>query len=437
MADFWSDILQKQKDSIPSVREDESRQALETLEQDYGIILRPMEPAELERGDFQVLPADSLARLSGALQQLPGLVAGQSLKNVYQNTYANAYRLLIPKGSENMSFMKNSRLAGEFGEGAIDLTLVDSGGTIRRKAGVEKIDPPDMRAQQIAYLAFSAASLVTNQYFLQRIDKKLEKIQQATKEILHFLELDKQSQLQGQWDYLSNSYAKLDSIMGDQNLQQATLTQVQAIKTHTMGDIQLYQTYAQSSMDSFEAGLSKFFKRKKELSDLISTVQSRISMYWFTIYIYQLAASLEVMLTHNFDSGYLRNTRADMEKHTNAYEKLYQRYLNLYIKGTSSGDYGKYIEALDEDIQAEWRIASEKCKTYEDIEHLIKTFQPLRQIQPAQLKEIPQNIDTLDQFYNGSIELAVSGEKVYLKLPEHQESLNDGPDVELRMREKE
>lgn len=334
MADFWSDILQKQKDSIPSVREDESRQALETLEQDYGIILRPMEPAELERGDFQVLPADSLARLSGALQQLPGLVAGQSLKNVYQNTYANAYRLLIPKGSENMSFMKNSRLAGEFGEGAIDLTLVDSGGTIRRKAGVEKIDPPDMRAQQIAYLAFSAASLVTNQYFLQRIDKKLEKIQQATKEILHFLELDKQSQLQGQWDYLSNSYAKLDSIMGDQNLQQATLTQVQAIKTHTMGDIQLYQTYAQSSMDSFEAGLSKFFKRKKELSDLISTVQSRISMYWFTIYIYQLAASLEVMLTHNFDSGYLRNTRADMEKHTNAYEKLYQRYLNLYIKGT-------------------------------------------------------------------------------------------------------
>lgn len=437
MSDFWSDMLQQQKDSVPAVREDESRRALETLERDYGIMLRPMEPAELERGDFQALPADSLARLSGALQQVPGLVAGQSLQNAYQNTYANAYRLLIPKGSENMSFMKNSRLAGEFGEGVIDLTLVDSGGTIRRKAGVEKINPPDVRAQQIAYLAFSAASLVTNQYFLQRIDKKLGAIQKTTENILQFLESDKQSQLQGRWDYLSNSYAKLDSIMKDQDLRQATLAQVQTIKTNTLGDIQLYQQYAQSSMDSFEVSLSKFFKNKKELSNLMGTVQSRISLYWFANYVYQLAVSLEVMLTHNFDSSYLRNIWADMERRVNTYDEIYQRYLNLYVKGSHHSDYGlKNFLTLDENTQTEMRSAAEKCKKYEDYAHVIKTFQPLRQIQPAQLKEIPQNIDTFDQFYNGPIELAVSGEKVYLKLPEHQ-GHSDGPDVELRMREKE
>lgn len=417
MSDFWSDMLQQQKDSVPAIWEDESRQALEALEQDYGIILRPMEPAELEHRDYQVLPADSLARLSGALQQVPGLVAGQSLQNVYQNTYANAYRLLIPKGSENLSFMKNSRLAGEFGEGAVDPTLVDSGGTIRRKAGVEKIDPPDVRAQQIAYLAFSAASLVTNQYFLQRIDKKLEGIQQTTTEILHFLELDKQCKLQGYLDYLVSCYANLDQVIQDDSLRQAYLFQIEEIKKDSMGNIRFYRGNAKHDAGLLNNGIRayvfKMFHTQKDEDNLCALFQKAsvsASFHWFAVYVYDLASLLELLLKSDIDNKYIKQVQFSMSE----YAKNYIVENTLFEAALSS------IQHLKGNTHLKTLAAS--------------TLSPILRFQ--QLRSISDSLETLNQLLNGPIELAVSGEKVYLKLPERQVPSDDGPDVELRMREK-
>ncbi len=421
MTDFWADMLLETRESIPAVRAEEERRAIDLLEQDYGIALAPIDPKELAGPGFQLLPADTFAHISGALQPLPGLISGKMLQSAYQDAYQGACRLLIPAGSENLTFMKNGRLIQEFGEGAIDPTLVDAGGTIRRKAGVKKIDPPDIRAQQIAYLAFSAASIVTNQYFLQRIDKKLEAIQQTATEILHFLELDKQTQLQGCLKYLSDTYAALNSILENSDLRQAALNQVQEIKRQTLGNIDFYQREAQSGFDSFSKSSSKLFKNKKEINGHMSTIQTRISSYWLAIYVYQLAEALEIQLTQNLDHDYLLRIQKDVQGLAGEYKTLYQRYLELYVDGSDHSDYAeKYLAGLSSNelanLSAEIDLAKNDAEAHMQ---LLEKYQPLKNVRPLQLEAIPQSIQTLDEMHSGPVELAISGEKVYLKLPEH------------------
>lgn len=431
MGDFWSDMLQQQKDSVPAVREDESRQALEALEQDYGIMLRPMEAAELERGNFQVLPADSLARLSGALQQVPGLIAGQSLQNAYQSTYANAYRLLIPAGSDNLSFMKNSRLAGEFGEGAIDLTLVDSGGTIRRKAGAEKIDPPDIRAQQIAYLAFSAASLVTNQYFLQRIDKKLKKIQQTTTEILQFLELDKLSALEGHQEFLEETFQSLPAIQNNPSRLETTRNHLIDVREYARRTIGFYNVQTKEALSQITLK-----------AEQVTRIKTCFSSYWLALYVYELAVILEILLHQITDSRELQRAQADLQAKIEEYTSLFSSVddcFETYVRRKHP-----VLCFLDDSILPDSipPVATSMVLLPTIITQSKKAgdadlYDMPKSLEPAQLQTISESIDALDKMYRSPTELAISGEKVYLKLPEYQKSPGDDPDVELRMREKE
>lgn len=464
MGDFWSDMLQQQKNSVPAVREDESRQALEALERDYGIIMCPMEPAELERGDFQALPADSLARLSGALQQVPGLIAGQSLQNTYQNTYANAYRLLIPKGSESLSFMKNSRLAGEFGEGAIDPTLVDAGGTIRRKAGVEKIAPPDVRAQQVAYLAFSAASLVTNQYFLQRIDRKLESIQKTTENVLEFLELNKQSELQTHCKTLNKIKNNLSFILQDKGERAEERSRVKRIREEVSRDSDFYQKRVGADVSGITDKMNK-----KSLQDKLQNLFFNLSNCWMALFAESLATLLELILLENCPHERIEREKQELSQRFKVYEAYYRQSEEAVKRaslqpnwlamlgggalaagaaiaaapvavctipfaitaGLTTGGISVFAGAVST-AESDSKIKSGLAQSMggKKLDELIQDWNP------KALTGVIESIALFDEIINTPTELAISGEKVYLKLPEHQGPSDNGPDVELRMREK-
>lgn len=436
--------LSKKEKSIVAARKEDSKQTLEILEKEYGIVVSPIKPKALEKQGFQPVSSDIFARISGAMQPMTGVMFTQMMEQTYQKAYAGAYRIWVPAGCENAPRMKIQRMIEESGGSAESLEFIGPGG-VRRHGGVQKIDPPNVRAQKLAHVAFSAASVVTNQYFLYCIDKKLSAIQQTTTAILHFLELDKQSKLQGCWDYLSERYSSLNSILNNNELKQATLNQVQDIKKHVLGDIQFYRTTAQESLDVFSGKLSKFFKFSKDLAKSMEEVKNHISSYWFATYVYQLAVMLEILLTQNYDSDYLRNIQSDLIAQTKKYEELYQKYLELYRSGAWEGigknffDYHwKDILALDPDMRSEYfDKINKKESAFVDI---IEDYQPLRDIRPAQLMEVSDSLKTLEEMFNSPLELAVSDGQAYIRLPEYWTvamGSKNGPDVELQMLENE
>lgn len=349
-------LIPKGEEPVPATAApDESGQLLNTLEQEYNISLLPTDLAAIQELGFELLPQDGLAHMSGALQQLPGLLHGRNLQNTYQETYAEAYRLLIPEGCSNDSKMKITKLAEEFGPDAESMEFIGPDGKVKRHGGVQKIDPPDVRAQQIAYLAFSAASVATSQYFLYRIDKKLEAIEDTISDIRQFLELDKQTTLQGYYEYLSGRYSRLNSIMADDKLLQATLQQIQAINADTLGSIQFYRQKVQNELTSIKE------KMEKQPKQAIEQAKASLSAYGFALFVHELTLVLEILLTQPAANSDLKQIRKKLSEQIAVYKQVCQSYQELVYEHTWKG-----IAALPEPKRGlDWFTVTTKAWAHE------------------------------------------------------------------------
>lgn len=411
-------LIPKGEEPVPATAApDESGQLLNTLEQEYNISLLPTDLAAIQELGFELLPQDGLAHMSGALQQLPGLLHGRNLQNTYQETYAEAYRLLIPEGCSNDSKMKITKLAEEFGPDAESMEFIGPDGKVKRHGGVQKIDPPDVRAQQIAYLAFSAASVATSQYFLYRIDRKLEAIEDTISDIRQFLELDKQTKLQGYYEYLSGRYSRLNSIMADDKLLQATLQQIQAINADTLGSIQFYRQKVQNELTLIK---EKIEKQPKRAQELIEQAKASLSAYGFALFVHELTLVLEILLTQPAANSDLKQIRKKLSEQISEYEQVCQSYKQIihsygWHKGGSLSDAGLRLALLNV-LTAGIPLAIRKFLVARDTEAL---YALPEQMQPGELNRIADSIGELDKLYHGPIELAVSGDQIYFR-PLHE-----------------
>lgn len=407
-------LIPKGEEPVPATAApDESGQLLNTLEQEYNISLLPTDLAAIQELGFELLPQDGLAHMSGALQQLPGLLHGRNLQNTYQETYAEAYRLLIPEGCSNDSKMKITKLAEEFGPDAESMEFIGPDGKVKRHGGVQKIDPPDVRAQQIAYLAFSAASVATSQYFLYRIDKKLEAIESTTTKIIQFLETDKKNQLKGNYNTLLDYYSRLRFIMDDDRLRQATLQQVLAVERESRQIIEFYQDDVQQKLASVSEQLKK---QVKKVPDLLNAAKLSLSCYWLSIFVYEFAVTLEIILTQNMAGHDFK----EIQQHIAEYERVCQSYKEVthsygLKKGGSLSDAGLSLALLNV-LTAGFPLAIRAALVARNTEAL---YALPEQMQPGELNRIADSIGELDKLYHGPIELAVSGDQIYFR-PLHE-----------------
>lgn len=418
-----SDLMERDDAAVPSGIEAEGQaQVLDALRQQYGISLLPTDLAAIQEMGFELLPQEGLARVSGALQQIPGLLHGQNLQNAYQETYAGAYRLLIPEGCGNAPKMDISRLTEEFGPDAESMIFMSPDGKIKRHGGVQKIDPPDVRAQQAAYLAFSAASVATSQYFLYRIDKKLETIESTTTEIIQFLESDKKNQLKGNYETLLDYYNRLHFIMEDDSLRRAALQQVAAIQRESMQAMSFYQEKVQQEYTLINEQLKK---QVKKVLELLNKAKLSLSCYWLSVFVYEFSVTLEILLAQNTAGRSLKQIQQKIAE----YEQFYQLYKELVPKygkesgeawlkaGFTAGMLSTFVPGIG--IAAGAAIGVLQHLSDDIISNSIKkaevSYTLPDQIQPERLTEIAGGIGELDKLYHGPIELAISGDQIYFR----------------------
>lgn len=429
-----SDLMERDDAAVPSGIEAEGQaQVLDALRQQYGISLLPTDLAAIQEMGFELLPQEGLARVSGALQQIPGLLHGQSLQNAYQETYAGAYRLLIPEGCGNAPKMDISRLTEEFGPDAESMIFMSPDGKIKRHGGVQKIDPPDVRAQQAAYLAFSAASVATSQYFLYRIDKKLETIESTTTEIIQFLESDKKNQLKGNYETLLDYYNRLHFIMEDDSLRQAALQQVAAIQRESMQAMSFYQEKVQQEY----ALINEQLKRQvKKVPELLNKAKLSLSCYWLSIFVYEFSVTLEILLAQNTAGRDLKQIQQKIDE----YEQFYQLYKELVPRyGKENGEAwlksGLTAGTLSTFVPGIWMAGGAAIGVLQHlsddiISNSIKkaevSYTLPDQIQPERLTEIADSIGELDKLYHGPIELAISGDQIYFRPINEEDAAAEG-----------
>lgn len=420
MSGFWADWFKDE-----AQLESADKGLAEQLEQNYGILVEKIDKKEFDKTGFLEISEDKFAQFTSVLQQVPGLFANKSVAD----TFEGAYRLVLP---ENLPLYAELTPISTLGTGVTNTTFRDvtkKGKPFVAQAGIEKIEKAAVAAPQIAYAAFSVASIATGQYFMQRIDKKLKGIDRCSKEILQFLELEKASTLQAQQAYLEEIQQNLSAILSCQAQRQATIVSVQTIRQNALSSILFYCRQIAASL----AGIGSKKDNKEKTWERIDKVVSNFPFYWLSLHLYGMSSLSELMLTRNTDSTYLNYIQSDIKKYCDDYEQCYRNCEEKVNAQIDSMEEGKKLlfaaKAASFALPAAVCVLTQKMADdlYNKRQEKIRgdardayTEGVKSYAEPQQLKAMEESVGLLNQMYHSPVELALEGERLYIKLPERE-----------------
>ena len=263
---------------------------------------------------------------------------------------------------------------------------------------------------------------------LMSIDKKLDKIQETQKEILRFLELDKESQIRGDLNTLTEILNNYKYNWDNELYKKSKLDLVQHVKRTASGNIDFYQ-------NKISAGLAKKkgIHISKNAESLLTELDNLFKSYQLSLYIYAFAYFLEVMLMENFDKQYLDSVASELEKRSIEYRTLYSdcyEHIDEYTKSTieahllkTASTVGKFtgetiakIPLISKTQLDESLIAAGEFINKVGDEKAEKTMERYIENRDSGVEVFIDNINAVNRLHNKPVELLFDNENVYLEL---------------------
>ena len=140
---------------------------------------------------------------------------------------------------------------------------------------------------------------------IMAVEKKLDAIHEAQKEILAFLELKEEAKLKGNLNVLADVLNNYKFNWDNDKYKDHKHILVQDIKCEAEQSIILYR-------EQLTKALSKktLFHSDQEVKATLNKTMARLNDYQLALYIFSFSSFLEVMLLENFDSHYLNSMKS-------------------------------------------------------------------------------------------------------------------------------
>ena len=227
-------------------------------------------------------------QMSMMVQHIPQLLAA--------DTMAKAYKISFPNGLPHT--------LTKLRQGGLGSMLRLNG----RFAGSASLNPLTMQAVTLG--AFSAMSAVTGQYFLKRINKELDIVNQKLDDILSFLYGDKKAELIAEIGFVKYAYSNYNTIMMSEEHRTATIGSLQAAKKVAMKDIEFYITDFVSTVN----------REPKDYADLSATIEKTLQLkdsIEMSRQLFVVSGILELYYAQNFEKAYIDYVENDMIAYVN------------------------------------------------------------------------------------------------------------------------
>ena len=258
------------------------------------------------------------------------------------------------------------------------------------------------------------------------VEKKLDAIYEAQKEILAFLELKEEAKLKGNLNALADVLNNYKFNWDNDKYKDHKHILVQDIKREAEQSIILYR-------EQLTKALSKkaLFHSGQEVKATLNKTMTHLNDYQLALYTFSFSSFLEVMLLENFGSKYLNSIASKIQEYSGDYTVLYQKCaekiekdsktsLEGYaLKGLSklSSGAGKIIEKipvisksqLDENLLKAGGILQDV-----DTNRTQNIIQILADSQTDYISSFVENIHTIDSLYNQSMQLMFDSENIYI-----------------------
>ncbi len=261
---------------------------------------------------------------------------------------------------------------------------------------------------------------------IMAVEKKLDAIHEAQKEILAFLELKEEAKLKGNLNALADVLNNYKFNWDNDKYKDHKHILVQDIKREAEQSIILYR-------EQLTKALSKkaLFHNSQEVKATLNKTMAHLNDYQLALYTFSFSSFLEVMLLENFESNYLNSIASKIQEYSGDYTALYEKCsekiekdskasLEGYVlKGLSklSSGAGKIVEKipvisksqLDENLLKAGGILQNV-----DTSRTQNVIQILADSQTDYISSFVENIHTIDNLYNQSMKLMFDSENIYI-----------------------
>ena len=237
---------------------------------------------------------DDAIRLSGILSAVPSLVSNEIVKDELGGclyTISLDGKNILP---DELMKKKNGKM--------ISNTEGESG-KFGKQADIDVYDSKIVDAATIASSVFAIASVATSQYYLKNIDDKLSEIQKTAREIMNFLEEDKQSKIESDFEILQNIITQMDMIKEDDALKSIKIEHISAIQRDSKSNIKFYKKYLEKALKEYKSNKMG----GKQDDKIVKMVRQDYFYYKLSLQVYSLSKLAEIMMLSNFNEKYLNS----------------------------------------------------------------------------------------------------------------------------------
>ena len=359
--------------------------------------------------------------LSVPIAELATLGAGVSsllpaLRTVTQTTTVNTsglYQLANATVGDALKATRNGNFWGAYktADGASKLAKLQSAGPLTATTqSAVAINPATM---------MMAVALFT-------IEQKLGDIEKMQKQIISFLEIEKESEIEADVEILSNIIAKYKYNWDNENYVASNHKLVLDI-----------QRTARKNMNGYQKKVAEVINSKKlvvvqnQVKSTLKDLQKKFKYYRLSLYTFSMASMMEIMLSGNFKEGYIAGVKDEIEKLSSVYRDLFGQ-CSLYLEkisgisvevnvlkgiGTASKVVGKFVGSIpfvkegqvDEFLQDSGKHIRSNAKEIEQ-----SAITDFAGISNPETRVFIDRMEDMIQIYNRTERICFDDKKIYL-----------------------
>ena len=394
---------------------------LDTFKKEENLIVKSKDSADIIANSETMLAEvqidiSSLDTFKIPIEQLGLLGAGvasmlPSLRTISQATDDKLFRWV---NSENAKGTLKLNKKDNFFGGA----FVDNNGT-SRYAKFESVEPQSL-IMPINPLMFAMAAA------LMSIEHKLDTIIETQKEILSFLQKDKESEIEGDLKTLTNIIREYKFNWNNAEYKTNHHKLALDIKRTSEKNIIFHQKqiadgikdnnilHMQNSVDTKQNNLQKLFR-----------------YYQMSLYIYSFASYLEVMLLGNFQSDYILQVKEQVDEYSETYRKVHSDCYSILKKSTADsidkhilkgvgiaaeavGNFIGSVPKIKDGQVDEWLVdkGNNIKKKSENVGE--KTLTSFMEIKEPKSNLFAENLVLVDKIYNKTSDIYIDKNNIYL-----------------------
>lgn len=273
--------------------------------------------------------------------------------------------------------------------------------------------------------AAGGASMMFMALAIMAINKSLKDISENQKEIISFLEVDKQTQLKGDLIILSDIIEDYQHNWNNSQYRTNREMQVLDIKRSAEQNILFYR-------EMIEKKLGKQAFVHLDTTKTLNETQSKFRYYKLALYLYAFASFLDIMLLENFDSAYLDSVVSKIKKYSLEYDQFFEKSLEsveryvssslqaralqgLAIAGKFAGEQIARIPDKENKIKIDDKLISESGKLDKfNAEAIARTVSSFTAVEDSGIQMFSDKIVLINRIHNEPLRIMFDGENIYL-----------------------